>query len=93
MPTQHIGRAIRFARLSKGLSQEELAKKAGVSDSFISSLESGHRDPSWKMLLYLCDALGVDLTLLAMLTERESAFVKPILPLAYVKLAEEESNA
>lgn len=84
---RHIGEAVRFVRLSKGLDQSQVAAGAGVTDSFISLIEIGSRDPSWSVIQRICDALNVDLTLLAMLLEGDSEFVKPILPLAYSELA------
>lgn len=93
---KHIGQAIRFVRISQGLGQEELAQKAGISGSFISQLESGVRDPSWDVLMKLCESLRVPLTLLAMILESENSFVRPIVSLAYNELSkvsrEKEGN-
>ena len=46
-------------RLKSGLTQAELAKTSGVSRATISSIESGHCNPSVKIALQLASALGV----------------------------------
>lgn len=84
---KHVGQAIRFVRLAQGMSQEELANKSGVSDTFISFVENGNRTPSWDVAERICEALGVSLTLIAMLLEKNHPFVQPIIPLAYMELA------
>lgn len=44
-------------RTEKGLSQEELAQLVGVSRNTISSIETGHFNPTAKLALILCFAL------------------------------------
>lgn len=43
----------------KGLTQEALAEKSGLSQQYISGLKSGHRNPTILMLFELAVALGV----------------------------------
>ncbi len=51
---------LRTWRRERGLTQEELAKKAGVTKFYISQLETGIRDnPSLPVLRRLAKALGV----------------------------------
>jgi predicted nucleotidyltransferase/DNA-binding XRE family transcriptional regulator len=52
------GRVLREARLAAGLSQNELARRAGVAQSVISAYESGARDPSLTTLARLVAATG-----------------------------------
>ncbi|WP_308467474.1 helix-turn-helix domain-containing protein [Rathayibacter soli] len=52
---------IKLARLRAGLSQTELAASAGVTQSVISSYESGKREPSFPLLERLIRAAGFDL--------------------------------
>ena len=52
------GSLLRQARQRAGLSQVELAAKAGVTQSVISAYESGHRQPSLPTLAALIEAAG-----------------------------------
>jgi transcriptional regulator with XRE-family HTH domain len=53
-----LGKELRTARLAAGLTQEQLAYRAGVDRSYISQLERGLKSPTVDMLLRLCKALG-----------------------------------
>lgn len=55
-----VGRNVRRARIEKGLTQEELAERAGTSQFYVSSLEAGRRNPTVVTVLELAQALGVD---------------------------------
>jgi predicted nucleotidyltransferase/DNA-binding XRE family transcriptional regulator len=57
------GALLRQARKRAGLSQVELAARAGVTQSVISAYESGHRQPSIPALVALVDAAGYDLAM------------------------------
>ena len=48
---------LKEARAEKGLSQAQLAKRAGVSRNTISSIETGQFCPTAKLALLLCIAL------------------------------------
>lgn len=52
---------LREARSLASLSQSELAQRAGVAQSVISTYEAGRRAPSLAMLRRLVEAAGVDL--------------------------------
>jgi transcriptional regulator with XRE-family HTH domain len=55
-----IGSRIRAARKTAGLSQEELARRAGMSLKGMSYIERGHiEDPHYSSLSKIADALGV----------------------------------
>jgi len=56
-------RALRGARLRAGLSQTELARRAGVTQSVISAYESEARQPSLPVLEMLVAATGLELEL------------------------------
>jgi len=58
---ENIGTKIKELRLLKGLTQEELADKTGLSVRTIQRIESGEVDPRTYTLNALADALGVDL--------------------------------
>ena len=52
---------IQYLRKAKGMSQEELADKAGVSRQAVSKWENGRGMPDVSLLQPLCDALGISL--------------------------------
>jgi transcriptional regulator with XRE-family HTH domain len=54
-----LGRAIRDARLERGVSQEELAARAAIDRSYMSSIERGAQNPGIVSLLRVVDALGM----------------------------------
>ena len=57
------GEVLRAARRRRGLSQAELARRAGTSQPVISAYERGHRDPSTETLRRLLAAAGERLQL------------------------------
>ena len=52
-----IGKKIKALRLEKGLKQFELAKKAGISNTYLSDIEIGRTNPSLKTLEKIANAL------------------------------------
>lgn len=54
-----LGEKIRQVRLSKAISQVELSKRAGVSQSTITQLERGQKDPTFETLERLSSALNI----------------------------------
>lgn len=61
--TVTAGTLLRQARKRAGLSQAELAARAGVTQSVISAYESGHRQPAIPALAALVDAAGYELVM------------------------------
>lgn len=57
-----FGRRLRGLRTLRGLTQEQLGEKAGVSGKFIGQIERGAGNPSLKNLSRLGQALGIELT-------------------------------
>jgi ribosome-binding protein aMBF1 (putative translation factor) len=53
------GNPIRIWREHRGMSQSELATRAGISASYLSQLESGKRDGTMDVLQGIAVALGV----------------------------------
>lgn len=53
-----FGLALRRIRLSKGLSQEDLAHRAGMHPTYISRLEGGRCNPSLAVMVDLGQALS-----------------------------------
>ena len=56
-----FGQAVRALRLKKGLSQEELAARAGLDRTYISGLERGVRNPALTTQEKVAKALGTTL--------------------------------
>lgn len=57
-PEFAVIRAVIEARMKKGVTQEDLAKKIGTKQSVISRLESGRANPSVAFLKKLAQALN-----------------------------------
>ncbi|WP_245612297.1 helix-turn-helix transcriptional regulator [Sphingomonas changbaiensis] len=54
-----VGRNAARIRRQKGLTQEQLAERSGLSQQYISGLEQGRRNPTVVTLFELATALGV----------------------------------
>lgn len=52
---------MKFRRIELGMSQTQLAKEAGVTRQTIGLIESGDFNPSLKLCIAICKALGVTL--------------------------------
>lgn len=65
--------ALREARQAAGLTQEDLADRAGVSVRFISFLETGKRQPSLSALAAVSSGLGIPMSALIFSVERRIA--------------------
>lgn len=55
------GDLLRLARAKAGLTQDDLAFRAGVAQSLISAYENGRRQPTMPTLMRLLEASGFDL--------------------------------
>lgn len=64
-----LGLAIRQARVQRDLTQEALALQANLHVTQISSLERGHRNPTYRALRRVSQGLGVSLSQLIALAE------------------------
>jgi transcriptional regulator with XRE-family HTH domain len=54
-----LGRAIKAERSALGISQEELAYRAGLHRTYVSDVERGARNPSLESVEKLAQALGL----------------------------------
>lgn len=61
MPRRVNREAVREFRHMLGVEQADLAGRCGITQSMLSRIESGERDPSPKVLRALADQLGVSL--------------------------------
>ncbi|WP_366922188.1 helix-turn-helix transcriptional regulator [Metallumcola ferriviriculae] len=55
-----IGKKVRKERLKSNLKQYQLAKKANISNTYLSDIETGRTIPSLKTLKKLAEVLAVD---------------------------------
>jgi transcriptional regulator with XRE-family HTH domain len=64
-PARRLATVLRDLRGQKGITQQELARSARVTRSYIAVLEAGHRkNPSLAILRRLARALGVPVSVL-----------------------------
>lgn len=59
-----VGTNLQKLRRDRGVTQEELAHKAQVHQTYLSGVESGKRNPSIGVLERIAEALGVDISLM-----------------------------
>lgn len=59
--SQTIGEKIRFMRLKKGLSQEELAFNAKINTSYLGQIERGDKNPTINTLDKIAQGLNMSL--------------------------------
>jgi transcriptional regulator with XRE-family HTH domain len=57
-----FGARLKELRVKAGMSQAQLAEKAGMNLFGVAKLEQGQREPGWGTVLKLAAALGVDCT-------------------------------
>lgn len=62
-PEMNVVRAMIDARMSQNLTQKELSERTGISQTEISKLENGTRNPSIKLLQRLADGMGMVLNI------------------------------
>ncbi len=58
---KQLGKRIKFLRLQKNWSQEDLALEAEVNKNYISDLERGTRNPTLRIIDKIAKALDVSL--------------------------------
>lgn len=56
-----FGRAVREVRMAAGLTQEELADRAGLDRSYMGGVERGERNPTLSVIEKIAEGLGVTL--------------------------------
>jgi len=52
-----LGRNIKIQRITKGYSQGQLSKEIGITQTYLSLIECGHKVPSQKLLIRLSEIL------------------------------------
>ena len=64
MPPPDIGKLVKTARTSLGLTLERLSERTGVSRSMLSAIERGTANPTFSIVWALAQSLGLDLSML-----------------------------
>ena len=67
-----LGEAVRTLREARGLTQESLADRAGVSANYVGDTERGERNISVRALWLLADGLNVPASTLLLEAEKHS---------------------
>lgn len=57
-----LGQSLREERKARGLTQQELADRSGLTKSYVSDVERGERNVTFENLLRLVRAIGVSLS-------------------------------
>jgi transcriptional regulator with XRE-family HTH domain len=60
----NIGESIRILRKRESMNQEEFASSVGITQSYLSLIEKGHKKPSLEVLQQMADILNVPLPVL-----------------------------
>ena len=58
-PGERMAKRLKTLRRRRGLTQEALAAKAGLSRTYLARLETARQDPTLSTLVKLAKALGV----------------------------------
>lgn len=62
---RYIGTNIRFIREARNITQTELSEKVGISQTAVSNIEKGLKDPTMKLAIRIARVLGCSLDLMA----------------------------
>ena len=88
-----VGRKLRQARETQGLSQERLAKQLGISRASVVNIEAGRQRAPLHLLWQFSEALGTDLSLLIPRREELTPSAKQVaLDPTVVKQIKEAAN-
>jgi transcriptional regulator with XRE-family HTH domain len=60
----NIGNAIKELRQQKGLKQTDFAVQCGLSQSYLSSIEKGRKEPTLSILKQIANALSIPMPVL-----------------------------
>ena len=60
-PARLVGGRLREARQGRDMTQDDVAREAGLTKSFVSAVERGETSPSIGSLYRLCEVLGVSI--------------------------------
>ena len=60
----NLGLAVKTLRKNKGLTQGNLCEMIGITQSYLSQVENGNKEPSIYVVKKIADALGIPMALL-----------------------------
>lgn len=74
---EQIGRRIYKKRKEMNLSQDALAERSGLSQSFLTCVERGEKGPGYDSIIKLCNALEIsaDYLLTGIMSPKESNYI------------------
>jgi len=58
----HVGQRLATARMMRGLAQVELARRAQVAPSYLSRVETGKVQPTFRSVMHIAGAMGAELS-------------------------------
>lgn len=73
-----IGEAIKIIRIFNGLTQQELAHDLGISDSYLSQIESGKRTPTLETVSAISSQFRIPVSSLMFFSEQLGSDKTPI---------------
>lgn len=85
-----IGSSIQWIRQAKKITTIQVAEEAGMSQGYLSMVENNVRIPSLDKLQDICRVLGVPVTMVIMLAEKDHPAIAPYLPLIYREMLNHE---
>lgn len=68
----NLGVAVKELRTQRGMNQSDFAKKVGVSQTYLSQIEKGHKMPNMSVLENICIELRIPLPVAFWFTIEES---------------------
>ncbi len=71
MPDPALGAAVRKVREERGETRETLAFRAGITNGALARIELGLASPRWATVALLAQALGLQVSALARVAERD----------------------
>jgi len=95
-----IGRALKLTREFHRLTQLELAKRLGISNSFVSEVESGNKQPTLELLIKYSEEFSIPASTFLVFveeqtrppTEKQKARAKKVLRFLEWMITEEDSG-
>lgn len=80
---EEIGKRIYKKRKEMGLTQEELAFRSGLSQSFLTCIERGEKGPGFDSIIRISSALktSTDYLLLGVISQEESDYIHSLFKL------------